>query len=84
MDDEGEVLEVLVQSCRTKRAALKLMRKLLKKQGYIPDEIVNDKLGSYFGALRELGFNVRFVKEPTPAAAILFPDQRDAHCRVGC
>ena len=55
VDDEGEVLEVLAQSRRNKRAALKLMRKLLKKQGYIPDKIVTDKLGSYFAALRELG-----------------------------
>ena len=44
-----------MQSRRNKRAALKLMRKLLKKQGYIPDEIVTDKLGSYSAALRELG-----------------------------
>ncbi len=55
VDDEGEVLEVLAQSRRNKRAALKLMWKLLKKQGYIPDEIVTDKLGSYSAALRELG-----------------------------
>ena len=55
VDDEGEVLEVLAQSRRNKRAALKLMRKLLKKQGYIPDQIVTDKLGSYSAALRELG-----------------------------
>jgi len=55
VDDEGEVLEVLAQSRRNKRAALKLMRKLLKKQGYIPEAIVTDKLGSYAAALRELG-----------------------------
>jgi len=55
VDDEGEVLEVLAQLRRNKRAALKLMRKLLKKQGYIPDAIVTDKLGSYAAALRELG-----------------------------
>ncbi len=55
VDDEGEVLKILAQSRRNKRAALKLMRKLLKKQGYIPDEIVTDKLGSYSAALRELG-----------------------------
>ena len=55
MDDEDEVLEVLAQSRRNKRAALKLMRKLLKKQGYIPDKIVTDKLRSYSAALRELG-----------------------------
>jgi len=57
VDDEGEVLEVLAQSRRNKRAALKLMRKLLKKQGYVPDEIVTDKLGSYSAALRELGLS---------------------------
>jgi putative transposase len=33
VDAEGEVLDVLVQSRRNKRAALKLMRKLLKKYG---------------------------------------------------
>jgi putative transposase len=55
VDDEGEVLEVLAQSRLNKGAALKLMRKLLKKQGYIPDKIVTDKLGSYSAALRELG-----------------------------
>ncbi len=54
VDDEGEVLEALARSRRNKRAALKLMRKLLKKQGYIPDAIVTDKLGSYAAALREL------------------------------
>ena len=32
VDDEGEVLEVLAQSRRNKRAALKLMRKLLKSR----------------------------------------------------
>lgn len=55
VDFEGEVLEVLDQSPRNKRAALKLMRKLLKKQGYIPDKIFTDKLGLYSAALREFG-----------------------------
>jgi putative transposase len=55
VDDEGEVLDVLAQSRRNKRAALKLLRNLLKKRGYIPDQIVTDKLGSYSAALRELG-----------------------------
>src|SRR5580704_15389643 len=36
VDAEGEVLDVLVQSRRNKRAALKLMRKLLKKYGFVP------------------------------------------------
>ncbi len=57
VDDEGEVLEVLVQSHRNKRAALKLMRKLLKKQGFVPDVIVTDKLPSYGAALREMNLS---------------------------
>jgi len=57
VDDEGEVLEVLVQSRRNKKAALKLMRKLLKKQGLLPSAIVTDKLPSYGAALRELGLS---------------------------
>ena len=47
VDDEGEVLDVIVQSRRNKKAALKLLRKLLKRQGYVPDEIVTDLLRSY-------------------------------------
>ena len=54
VDDEGEVLDILVQSRRNKRAALKLIRRLLKKQGFIPDVIVTDKLPSYGAALGEL------------------------------
>jgi len=57
VDSEGEVLEILVQSRRNKRAALKLMRKLLKKQGFVPDTVVTDKLPSYGAALRELNLS---------------------------
>ena len=59
VDSEGEVLDVLVQPKRDKRAALKLMRKLLKKQGYAPSVLVTDKLGSYGAARRELGLSCR-------------------------
>ena len=38
VDAEGEVLDVLVQSKRNKHAALKLMRKLLKKYAIVPSE----------------------------------------------
>ncbi len=55
VDNEGEVLEVLVQSRRNKTAALKLMRKLLKKQGFAPDFVMTDKLRSYGTAFSELG-----------------------------
>jgi putative transposase len=59
VDSEGEVLDLLVQSKRGTIAALRLMRKLLKKQGYAPDELVTDKLGSYGAARRELGLSAR-------------------------
>ena len=51
---EGEVLDFLIQSKRNKAAALKVMRKLLKKQGYVPSSIVTDKRPSYRAAWREL------------------------------
>ena len=57
VDSEGEVLDILVQSRRNKAAALKLMRKLLKKQGFVPGAIITDKLPSYGAALRDLGLS---------------------------
>ena len=44
VDAEGEVLDVLVQSKRNKHAALKLMRKLLKKYAFVPERLVTDQL----------------------------------------
>src|SRR3984893_6575965 len=49
-DDEGEVLDMLVQRRRDGRAALRLMHKLLKKQGFGPKLLVTDKLRSYSAA----------------------------------
>ncbi len=57
VDSEGEILDLPVQPKRDKAAALKLMRKLLKKQGYAPGVLVTDKLGSYAAARRELGLS---------------------------
>ena len=59
VDDEGEVLDMLVQKRRNKTAALKLLRKLLKNQGVYPETIVTDCLASYGAATRELGFEAR-------------------------
>ena len=55
VDAEGEVLDVLVQSKRNKHAALKLMRKLLKKYAFVPERLVTDDLRSYSAAVREIG-----------------------------
>ena len=56
--NEGEVLDFLVQPKRTAQAALKLMRKLLKKQGWAPTRITTDKLRSYHVAIRTLGLTL--------------------------
>jgi len=45
---------MLVQRRRDTQAALRLMRKLLKKQGLAPKLLVTDKLGSYGSAFRQL------------------------------
>ena len=62
VDDEGEVLDLLVQRRRDKNAAVKLMRKLLKKQGFAPDVLVTDKLRSYGAARAELGLTAHHVR----------------------
>jgi putative transposase len=59
VDGEGEVLEVLVQPRRDKDAAMRLLRKLLRRQGFVPTVVVTDKLRSYGAALREIGFSRR-------------------------
>jgi transposase-like protein len=59
VDDEGEVLDLLVQRRRDKAAAAKLMRKLLKKQGFAPKVLVTVKLRSYAAAKAEIGLSAR-------------------------
>ena len=54
VDHEGEILDMLVQRRRDTRAALRLMRKLLGKQGVAPKLLVTDKLRSYASAFRRL------------------------------
>src|ERR1700682_4882976 len=59
VDHEGEVFDMLVQRWRNKRAAVRLMRKLLKKQGFTPKLLTTDKLGSYGSAFRHLHLTCR-------------------------
>ena len=55
MDDEGEVLDLVMQRERDTGAALKLLRRLFRNQPVEPTAIVTDGLTSYGSALRELG-----------------------------
>ena len=57
VDNEGEVLNFLVQSRRDAKAA----RKLLKKQSFAPSKVVTDKLRSYPSAFRTLGLIAEHV-----------------------
>ena len=54
VDAEGEVLDCLVQSRRNKRAALRLMRKLIRRYRMVPAKFMTDRLPSYAAARAEL------------------------------
>ena len=54
VDQEGQVLDILVQRRRDKKVAKKFFRKLLKGCQYTPRVIITDKLNSYGAAKREL------------------------------
>lgn len=54
VDQDGDVLDILVQKQRNTHAAKRFFRKLLKGLQYVPRKIVTDKLGSYGAARREL------------------------------
>jgi transposase-like protein len=55
VDNEGEVLDFLVQRRRNAKAARKLMKKLLKNQGFAPSRVVTDKPRSCPSAFRSIG-----------------------------
>ena len=59
VDDEGEVLDLVVQKRRDTSAALKLLKRLLRNQPVKPTAIVTDGLKSYKAALKELGLEDR-------------------------
>jgi putative transposase len=52
VDQHGVVLDILVQSSRNAKAAKRLLRKLLKKQGMAPRVMITDELASYAAAKR--------------------------------
>jgi putative transposase len=54
VDQDGDVLDILVQRRRDKKAAKKFFRKLLKGLGYVPRLIITDKLRSYSAAKAEV------------------------------
>jgi len=61
VDNEGEVLDFLVQSKRNAKAAKRLLRKLLKKQGWAPSRMITDKLRSYPVAFKSMGLTAEHI-----------------------
>jgi putative transposase len=64
VDNEGEVLDFLVQRRRNAKAARKLMIKLLKKYGFAPTRVVTDRLRSYSTAFRAIGLAAKHDRGP--------------------
>jgi putative transposase len=54
VDQDGYVLDEIVQSRRDTQAAKRLLKRLLKKQGCSPRRLITDKLGSYASARRQI------------------------------
>jgi putative transposase len=63
VDQDGDVLDVLVQSKRDKKAAKKFLRKLVKGLRYVPRAIVTDKPRSYGAARSEVMPSVEHVQQ---------------------
>ena len=60
VDDEGEVLEVFASKRRDRKAALKFLKRAMKRYGK-PQAVVTDKLRSYGAALKEIGMEKRQI-----------------------
>ena len=58
---DDEVIDILVQSRRDRKAAKRFFRKLLKGQGSVPRRLVTDKLKSYPAAHREVMPSVQIM-----------------------
>ena len=63
VDQDGDVLDILVQSRRDKKAAKKFFRKLLKESRYVPRVIITDKLKSYSAAKAEVMLGVEHLQQ---------------------
>jgi putative transposase len=54
VDQDGYILDEIVQSRRDTKAAKRILKRLLKKQGCPPRRLITDKLGSYASARRQI------------------------------
>jgi putative transposase len=71
VDQDGDTIDVMVQSRRNKRAALRFFRKLFKRQGSLPWKVMTDKLRSYSSALREMAPSLIHITRPSPTFSFI-------------
>jgi putative transposase len=62
VDQEGNVIDILVQNKKNTAAAKRFFRKLLKSEGRSPRKIVTDRLASYGAAINELGIIAEHIR----------------------
>ncbi|MCP4289354.1 MAG: IS6 family transposase, partial [Gammaproteobacteria bacterium] len=63
VDQDGDVIDILMQSRRNRGAALRFFRKLFKDQASMPWKIITDKLRSYHAALREIAPSLSHITD---------------------
>ena len=63
VDQDGDVIDILMQSRRNRGAALRFFRKLFKGQASMPWKIITDKLRSYQAALREIAPSLSHITD---------------------
>jgi putative transposase len=77
VDHEGEILEVLVQRRRERRAAVKLMRKLMRKQGLAPKTVVTDCLSEVRKSARGGAISAGICRPRRKVRAVAIRHQRE-------
>ena len=84
VDQDGEVLDILVQPRRNRQAAKKFFRKLLRGLQYIPRAVLTDKLGSYPAAKTEVLPDVLHIhdKRANNRAENSHQPTRERECRM--
>jgi putative transposase len=78
VDQDGYVLDEIVQDRRDTKAAKRLLKRLLRKQGCPPRRMITDKLGSYMGSP---GMEMEGTAPDTYEAVLFGPSGRKTFAR---
>jgi len=84
VDEDGDTIDILVQSRRNRWAALRFFRKLLKGQGCVPRRLITDKLRSYPAACRIVMPSVVHARTSTRTIGRKSPTNRPGSGSVRC